>query len=191
MPDVWLVLWAVCLALLAGLFGGVAGGVTWWLGRASGTGLGRRAVANLERTLDTGFSRLTTGFLIGATDGLVLATAVIVGLFLLDPGRTLLASAEFRLASLLLAFGLGAAAIFLGSIAHLLVWARDSSGYAVGGFVFAFFAVALLAGRYRFGDPLLLGLLAGIVAGPLTVLVSKRRAVNESPRVRRANEPEG
>ena len=178
MPDyIWLVLWAVCLALLAGLFGGIAGGVTWWLGRASGTGLGRRAVERLARMLDTDFSRPMTGFLVGASDGLMLATAVIVGQLCFDPGRELLASAEFRLASLLFAFRLGAAAIFLGSIAHLLEWARDSSGYAVGGFVFAFFAVALLTGRYRVGDPILLGILAGLVGGPVAVLISKRRAV--------------
>jgi hypothetical protein len=140
---------------------------------------------------DAKFSRPATGFLVGATDGLVLATAVIVGLLTFDPGRALLASGEFRLASLLLALGIGAAAIFLGSIAHLLTWARDSGGYAVGGFVFAFFAVALLTGRYRVGDPILLGLIAGAIAAPLAVLLSKRRASSKESQAAEWPESQG
>jgi hypothetical protein len=174
MPDhVWILLWAVCLVLLAGVFGGIAGGVTWWLGRGSGTAVGHRAVRALAELTGTRFSRTVTGSLVGAADGLLLATVGIVVVLLLEPGRALLASAEFRLASLLLAVVLGGAAILLGSLAHLLVWAGGSGRNAIGGFAFAFFVVALLTGRARVGNPMLLGLLAGAVAGSLALVLSR------------------
>src|SRR5438105_4432009 len=133
MPEaVWLVLWASGLALLTSLFGGVAGGVTWWLGRGSGTGVGLRAAEAVARVSGTSLSRTATGALVGAADGLLLAAVVIVLVMVLEPGRALLASAEFRLVSLLLAGALGAAAILLGSVAHLLEWARGSGRSAVG-----------------------------------------------------------
>jgi hypothetical protein len=173
--SVWLVLWAACLAVLAGLFGGVAGAVTWWLGRGSGTGVGHRALASFAEMRGRSFSRPASGFLVGAADGLVLATAVIVVLLLLEPGRALLASADFRIVSLLLALTLGCSAILLGSIAHLLVWAGERGSYAVGGFAFTFFVVALLAGKSRVGDPILLGLVAGAIAALLAALLVKPR----------------
>jgi hypothetical protein len=174
MPEtVWPILWAGCLALLASLFGGIACGVTWWLGRGSGTAVGLHAAEALASMTGAHFSRAVTGFLVGATDGLLLASAVIVLMLVLEPGRALLASAEFRLVSLLLAVGLGTTAILLGSLAHILVWARGSGLNAIGSFAFAFFVVAMLTGRARMGNPILLGLLAGAVAAALVALLAQ------------------
>jgi hypothetical protein len=131
------------------------------------------------------------GFLVGVVDGFILATALNVFILSFEPGRALLGSAEFRLTSLLLVLGIGTAAIFLGSIVHVLVWARDSSGYAVGGFVCTFFVTALVVGRYHLGDPLLLGILAGVAAGPLMVLLSKRRAKRNESQTPEGADPQG
>jgi hypothetical protein len=173
-PDpIWLVLWAACLALLAGLFGAIAGAVTWWRGQRSGTALGKHAAKALARVADTDFSPPATGSIVGATDGLLLSMLVIVPALLLPPTRALLASPEFRLPSLLLPLVLGTIAILLGSLAHLLEWARGSGLNAVGGFVCAFLVVAVLAGRAHVGDPMLLGLLAGAVVAPLAAWLLK------------------
>jgi hypothetical protein len=161
------------MAGLASLFGGIAGGLTWWLGRGSGTAVGLRAVEILAGVVGRSFSRLVTGLLVGATDGLLLATAAIVLLLFFEPTRQQLASHEVLLASLVLAVVLGAMAMVLGSLAHLLVWARQRGRYAVAGFAFAFFVVALIAGRMRVGDPLLLGFLAGVVVGTLAGVLVK------------------
>jgi hypothetical protein len=110
---------------------------------------------------------------VGATDGLLLAVLVLVPALLVPPVRALVGSPEFRLASLLTAFGLGTSALLLGSLAHFLVWARGRGMNAIGGFAFAFFVVALVAGQTRAGDPILLGLVAGAVGGPLAGLLLK------------------
>jgi hypothetical protein len=192
MPEpAWLVLWATCLALLTALFGGITGAVTWWLGRGVGTTAGLRAVEALASAARTRLSRPVTGFVVGATDGLLLATVLIVLLLAFDPGRALLGSAEFRLVSLLMAGGLGLAAIVLGSLAHVLSWAQESGRYAVGGFAFAFFVVALLTGRAKVGDPILLGLLAGAIVGPLVGLLLRARAAPDRKSRRHANPSDG
>jgi hypothetical protein len=181
MPQpILLMLWAACLAALASVFGSIAGGLTWWLGRGSGTAVGLRAVEALASITGRSFSRTVTGVVVGATDGLVLATAVIVLLLLFEPTRAQLASPAFLAASLILAVVLGGMAIVLGSLAHLLIWARERGRFAIAGFAFAFFVVALLAGRMRVGYPLLLGLLAGIVFGTLAGLFIKPPTVDSS-----------
>jgi hypothetical protein len=158
---------------MAAAFGAIAGAVTWWLGQRSGTGFGKNLAKALARVAETDFSPPATGSIVGATDGFLLSVLVIVPALLLPPTRALLASPEFRLASLLLPLVLGTIAILLGSLAHLLVWARQSGLHAVGGFVSGFFVVAILAGRARVGDPILLGLVAGAIVGPLAAWLLK------------------
>jgi hypothetical protein len=158
-------------AVLAGLFGVVTGVVTWRSGRAAGTQLGLSVARAFARLSESGLTKTGWGALVGGTDGAVFGAGVgtLVGLIAGWYGRAewdtlrpiLWASMLLVVAAIL--FGLAAIGLTIAGTRAIL-------GLFVGGMAGAINGV--LIGTT---DALVMGVLAGGIAGTLLYLVFRSR----------------
>src|SRR5262245_26641690 len=100
MTEIAVLLWCLSMAGLGVAIGGVMGALSWRRGHTVGTGIGLAAVRAVTRVLDARPSRTVTGAAVGACDGLLLASTLLVVALLIAPSRELIFAEQFRHESL-------------------------------------------------------------------------------------------
>jgi hypothetical protein len=156
--------------VIGACFGGLVGHLAWKRGRPAGSAAGLAAARAVARVAGHESSPGRTGFLVGATDGLLFLGLAGTALGLLAArghfGWQALSRAAF--AVLILAGG----AVFFGGIALGIIYAgaRALAGVFAGAMVGAASGAAL----WR-GDGLVIGALGGVLAGTLLGVATRAR----------------
>ncbi len=163
----WTLLGMATFALLGSLFGGLAGGLSWYHGRAAGSGFAVRIARALARLGEGELSPLAMGALVGAVDGAVFL-GLLGGLLGLAAGYTETPPADWVLRGLAIVAAMLGGAIVFGLFAYGLVRLRVRAMLEVflGGMAGAFAAVSL-AGIPHIVPGVVIGMFLGALCGAI------------------------